>query len=720
MTCFLLHIITLKRKNDFKKEKSFFKMEEEEEPDIPESLKLKKDVKIIPELSVVKNSLKKIAHPDTIEFIEDGVLRTNEIVTHYYQFIRLYYLWLYENKKELLHIDTDFVFECFRILAVSDALLELKNERIVELKKFHDDIYVKTLPKNYGILSRSKLNQILDYEATKIVTAINNNIKEHYASRVLKTIKIILQEQYPLAEHENINKLGIIYRNKLYEEPKLDDDEELTEIRQFFGFIRENKVLRVDKKKIKDQNNPKKQEEKIVKQYRNKKNFQRNPEVKSRGKAKKKEKEKKSSEYSFAWYIESNPQQFFKYMFNMTSIIEKYNTEIVKNHTDKTKLPILHPLFQVFPIRTSYTPKYITLDTKAIADLVGKGSHHSNKLIWDAYFYTNKKSFKKKGFHFHYYIMTDGVSISIYFCTVQKKPGQKKLNIPNMSMETEFDHLDDLVIDEDLFNRILVAIDPGINTILYCVSEENFDDKTRGKLTYTQNERRHQSKSKQYRRVLKRLKSKQKLFLGKIDTAEKVHESLKVFNTKTVDFNHFNNYLTAKNKTRKTMLNHYRQPKYRRFKWNGYINRQRSEDKLVDKIIKVFGKPDKKLLICFGDYSKKDHHMKFKEPTKCIGMCRKFRRRKLDTVLIDEHKTSCKCNKCGATCNYPLKRRESNPRGKDDHRLYKVHGLLQCSKSQCSTYWTRDRNGALNILKCAQNAIHGIDRPEHLRRTKSI
>src|SRR3990167_6860878 len=98
--------------------------------------------------------------------------------------------------------------------------------------------------------------------------------------------------------------------------------------------------------------------------------------------------------------------------------------------------------------------------------------------------------------------------------------------------------------------------------------------------------------------------------------------------------------------------------------------------------------------------------MKYKEPTKGVGMRNLFRRYKYEVYLIDEFRTSCRCSVCGGKC--------SN-RTIENTRFYH---LLQCENSitNCGRCWNRDINGAKNILKIGENIMKGEGRPEYLKR----
>ena len=74
------------------------------------------------------------------------------------------------------------------------------------------------------------------------------------------------------------------------------------------------------------------------------------------------------------------------------------------------------------------------------------------------------------------------------------------------------------------------------------------------------------------------------------------------------------------------------------------MNIQRSEQRLINSFIKIFGKPEN-TIVCFGDYEQKKHR-KYKEPTKGKGFRDLFRKNGFKIYSVDEFITSCKCSNC--------------------------------------------------------------------------
>ena len=117
---------------------------------------------------------------------------------------------------------------------------------------------------------------------------------------------------------------------------------------------------------------------------------------------------------------------------------------------------------------------------------------------------------------------------------------------------------------------------------------------------------------------------------------------------------------------------------YRKLKWHAFVNRRRSEDRMVNNFRKKFGKAED-IVIGWGDWSQGEGQMKFLEPTKGIGM-RKIFRRVGYTVLVNEFRTLCRCYGCGGEC--AKFRMVENPRfwKRNERPMVLRNGLISCKK----------------------------------------
>ena len=86
---------------------------------------------------------------------------------------------------------------------------------------------------------------------------------------------------------------------------------------------------------------------------------------------------------------------------------------------------------------------------------------------------------------------------------------------------------------ETIRDKNIVAFDPGLNSLIYCV---NGDGREANKFRYSQDQRRKETKSKKYSKIILELK----YIEGK--TIIEYETELSKYNRKTLDFNNFLEY----------------------------------------------------------------------------------------------------------------------------------------------------------------------------------
>jgi transposase len=395
--------------------------------------------------------------------------------------------------------------------------------------------------------------------------------------------------------------------------------------------------------------------------------------------------------------LQCTPQDYLPCMIRMMKEVEKEGVMI----------------YNVFPMRNYAIPHSIKLDTTTLVhllftdkqgikqDYLTEGNLKKNEdKIWDFFFRTEKKCFNKPKYSFHHMIETDGVSSSI----LMLRNDMIGKRIPNMkiSLDTE-QYIDEINDYSSIKNKKIIAIDPGMSDIIYCVDSDNKDA---NEFRYTQDSRRKECKIKKYSRLI--LQFKQEKINGK--TIIEHETELSKLNRKTLNINAFKEYISAK-----SLLNHKVYPFYQRFifrklKLNGYINKKKHEHKMINKFKKIFGSQDD-IIIAFGDWEQKQH-MKYREPTKGKGIRKLFRESGYKVYLVDEYRTSCMCSKCcEGKCEKFITR--ENPKPYKKGKIL-VHGVLICKK--CNAVWNRDVNGATNIFRIVKNMIDKKERPEYLCR----
>lgn len=186
--------------------------------------------------------------------------------------------------------------------------------------------------------------------------------------------------------------------------------------------------------------------------------------------------------------------------------------------------------------------------------------------------------------------------------------------------------------------------------------------------------------------------------------------SLSSFNSKTLDFDKFKEYIKHKNIVNQNIAPFYEERIFRKLKLGSFMMRQKTESRMLNRFEKLFGKPDD-VIVGFGDFEQHQHR-KFKEPIKGKGFRNLFRRVGYEVFLVNEFRTSCRCSACEGECKTFCKC--VNPRPWKNNIILR-HGLVHCEK--CNRLWNRDMNAANNIFKVMETAISGRDRPSYLQRS---
>jgi transposase len=321
--------------------------------------------------------------------------------------------------------------------------------------------------------------------------------------------------------------------------------------------------------------------------------------------------------------------------------------------------------------------------------------------IWKFFFRTERQCFNKPNYNFHHMIETDGISCSI----IMIRNDLIGKRIPTNKIGNTEEYIDELKDYTNLTNKNIVAYDPGMGDIIFCVDNDNKDA---NEFRYTQDSRRKECKIKKYAKLI--LGFKKEKIEGK--TIIEYETEISTFNKKTLDIKEFKKYIQKKCEINYKLFKFYENYIFRKLKLNGYINRKKNEQKMISNFAKIFGKPSD-VVICAGDWEQKQH-MKYKEPTKGRSIRKLFRQNGYKLYLVDEFRTSCKCSKCeGGKCEKFMVR--ENPKPYKNNNIL-VHGLTSCKS--CFNVWNRDVNGATNIYKIAKNAIKKEERPKYLSRDK--
>jgi len=619
-----------------------------------------------------------------LPIINDLVNRTNKIVIHSYQFLKLYFIYLYENNQSFPILDKEYICDIFKVITKrkcgSGGYKDDKMpEQLKTLYTFYKEHYSKTITDN-EILYYDKLSYILAYEAIDMITNINNNIQEHFIDHLNKYVNIVFDVKAKRDEITKNNKDKIIRKElhkQNYEEyNKVKKDlitfGELTSDIKYHDWIKDQKLKLFPNKNVFDNEN-------------------------------------------IYYHLKSNTQDFLISMFHVCNELEKINNIKIEKEEKQIRL------FNVLPLRTNIIGKNICIDTCAlISNFLGDEStseylatykkQNKYKELWGRFFNLDNKVFKKNKYAFNYMIRTDTISCCILFIRLDAngKPLKKTISNKKLTEEVNTDYIEKVELTEEIKSKKIVCIDPNLADLIYCGSKNADGDLET--FRYTQNQRRLETRLKKYNKIMYNVNKETKIN----EKTVKEHETiLSKLNSKTINYEKFMLYCIEKNKLNYLLYSHYEQSFFRKFKLNRFINTQKSESKMTKNFANKFGKPQDTLFI-MGDFDKGDYNMKGKEPTICKKFRRIFKNAGYKTFLVNEFRTSKLCNCCHNELEMFLERESHKPKLIKENKKETVSGLLRCSsvKPKCEIIHNRDKNAVQNMLSIVENIFSTGKRPE--------
>lgn len=625
----------------------------------------------LPHYKCIKTSLTSIVKDErVVREISQIAANCNKIVMHSLQLLKLYFLHLYDADRPFPTIDKQFTNALLKTVCAtpttgrkpSAATASIKND----LKAFYNAHYQSLQPET---LKYTHLNTVLDYLAIDVVTLYENNIKQRFVGYVERFVDVVWQKKAlvrlmrkkfrtPRTRQVVVSKL--CRQLRLIKNDILGGGTEKSSSPIYHAWIDSVRTTILPQKV-----------------------FQKD---------------------SIYYDLQCTPQDYLRSMVAMMKVVEKYG----------------EGLSNVFPLRSSVAPKHVRIDTTSLIHLFltkaqGSKTFYLTKgnlvkyqdRLWRFFFRLDKKCFHVEDaykYRFHYMIETDGVSCSIILLR-EDLVGKRLRAQPSTPRDEKY--IDDLSVEErtGLLDKKVVAIDPNMSDLIYCIDDV---DKT---FRYTQNQRRKETKAKKYRDILQQSKKSTRVS-GK--TVAQWEAELSHVNKKTLRFDDFKKYIEAKNRISQTLSSFYEERIHRKLKLSGFINRRRSEQRMLTRFQKMFGSPDE-VVIGFGDFEQAKHR-KYHEPVKGRGFRTLFRKAGYPVYLVDEFRTSCRCSACeGETSTF---RECVNPRPwrRAAQPVVLRHGLVKCKT--CARLWNRDTNASRNIRKIMTNELSGLSRPEYLSRAR--
>lgn len=637
-----------------------------------------------PYMTCKKNNLRNIINYQKIEYdpsfhevLFDAIDRTNKIVTQTYLFMKLYFLYLFENDKNFPSkypsyypkIDKQFINNIMNIITYKNETRGAKgltNASIQKMREFYEN-HFKPLLLPEDIICRDNLKQILYYEVSDIIKNMKTNIKEHFMSHLRFFIKVYYQFD---KEFDKIKNSKFLTRKEKIEQNKI--------IYNTWNNIVSDIINVIDYHYLSD-----------VK-YHNDIIYFKLLFIPFKNSFKK---------HSIPYDIKAAPLDYLLQMININRELDKINKKIIVNHQDPEKNPPIYKLFNPFPLRTKIVPSYITLDTVCLIDLFITANYlqYRNKpsnykdIIWSRFFRTNTRLFRKSRYQFNYMIKTDGIACSILFIKIDKNGNP--IDHPfkydeDANSDPKFQYIENINITKLIKNKQKVYGDPGKNDLINFMKQNT--DGTLTYFKYTQRQRNHHTKKKKYNEIENELKEEQ------IDekTIQQIESQLANYNSKTCDFNKFKAYAAMKITINRTLFNHYWQLTYRKLRWNKYINTRRNEDLMLNNFENKMGSPTD-VIIIVGDWSKSS--MKGKEPTITKKLLKLFKNRGYEIYLIDEYNTSQICSHCHQYTK--------NIEGVNGT----IWKLIRCNF--CGSIHNRDHNAPKNMMYITNEILKGNERP---------
>ena len=656
-------------------------------------------------IKTIKCRLKTIlTNTDHFNKIKDCIQRTNSIVLVSSYFIRLYLL--HENMfgYQLPDLDHSFIKLVFSLFGNQNKrgpkMGKEKLKVLDRLQKFK--ISVSPLfDTNYN---STNLGYMLNYEAIKMQTSYINNIKLNF----IKYLFQFVNESHSLPSIKRVSKME--YRQMLPEQ-KLNYQEKNNEIRE--KKKQQLKELSLVKKDL--INGTLLSDEKYHKWIL----MVRKHVLPER-------------KYELLLDVHKYPFKYLKTMLLMDSLLEEKGKK----------------MFQVIPLRTDISDKYITFDIRAIKDIFTEiKANGENELTstqtWNKYFKITPNKFRIKNYSFNGLISTDGIGCSISF--IEKSALKRKEELTKMKLKAskeskklkkqgkvyhkikstikfhkikdneEFIDIEDAIKDKKLLNHLkqqyekgkIVVGDPGKRSPLTLKGKDGiFNYRKRRRLVETKRLKYTKLRQNYYKQLLR-----------KHSNLNEKDKELKTVNFKTTGYTKFMVATLVKFSYLKIYKEERLQKDFSNYnnklKWFSYINTKRHEDTIINEIKNKYGKG---ATIIVGDWSKNDYIKGISAPN--MNIKRKLKET-MEVLTIDEYNTSKIHYKTEVECNNLRITKTYNKDGEEHKSVRKIHAVLTYQTGKRSGCINRDINATKNMIKIVRSLIFSGNRPEIYKRKPS-
>jgi len=656
---------------------------------------------------IVKTSLSSIIkNTNDIKIINEKVLIVNSTVKYTYQFIKLYYLYNFDKG---IYIDVNKTLVRNIMKLFSKKFHQTKVKKIKDDSNMSDiiDYYYNHFIKHVFIdelYDHSGLSTVLDEYSTQIITSFSNHISNNIESFINRYVNVMIDKEVYVKRYTDMYKKYI------------ENKELLDFVTNMLGFIfKENKSIR-----NKERNEVKYSIKNYTKYNGNFDIFKNLTSLLP---------ERKKKDKNLLYNVLCEPLKYIPLLVHISRLVESKG----------------YRAMVVFPLKKSYIPSYISIGTTSLIQILMRSkmtyygeykSYYSknvklmSSLIWNIFFRTRKKCFNDNKYKFGNTILTDGFGVSIQLIRKDVKVNKLGSVIGNRKPRNykEFSYLsnEDRQILDSYKDKNIVGIDPGKQDLIYC-TDGKINYKKNGSIKphifrYSQNQRRKEIKTKKYREIIKKEKGPTIPFLESL---------LSKASSKSCFLKNAIIYVRSRSLPDKILEDEYKRELYRRLKWYSYINKQKSEQKMINNFRKEFGN-QKETIVCVGNWSE-NSPKKYNEPTKGKSIRKLFKRNGYRIYLINEYNTSKKNFLTGEDMEKFIKREHPkakiNKRYKGFQKLW--HGLLRSKNGKLSSeslvsikgksdkkhiLLNRDYNGSMNIYTKAKCIVENKKIPSYLTR----
>ncbi|KAI8091231.1 uncharacterized protein B0P05DRAFT_634361 [Gilbertella persicaria] len=597
-----------------------------------------------------------------IPSLKSLVLKVHTLVTHTYALLKYIFTEELENNMDFALQDlanVDFFREVFISLLDSykpdKAKRKEKARSYKELTNKHRDTYCQLA--SYVPIKLKYAQQIGSYEATKIHTAYMNGVALHFENRLRMFLNLLLKKQ------ERIGALKSEMKKKNCTESEISTA--VKTIASQCIKVKMNISLRSITELPTHLFNS--QEIGVLQQffdcYPSDTHFKKN---------------------SIYCDCKADPSKHLKAFYYLTRCSESlYNKS-----------------FNCFPLRRTFIPSYMTIDTYTVITQILRNSAISyldKEVIWGAVLNMKSKAMKPQGdnkqIKFRGIIYTDGIAVSILKQTFDsKKKGSGGDMRNDKKIEEDIAYIESLSqekLRERTYKDNCVLIDPGRRDMLFCMHESSTVEKKRA-YRYTKNQRNIETKTRKFMKLYERLKPEA------VSNAEAILSRLK---SPTVIKDQYVEYIKQKATVTQVLQEYYS-----------------NEDLPLEEPTLI----DSNLTNVFSA-----GNVKFHEPIRGVGMRRMLQKEGFLVHLIDEFKTCSICPVCKGDVETFKEVVNPRPFRREKYPTVKRHGLLRCKNEQClkedRRLWNRDLLAALNFSEILFSLRdHGANTKKNNKKDKDL